>query len=336
MRKKFSLLIIVLMLFSCTACGNSNYITDKKDQPIKNETTGQAVRNDIFCKPTDKDLVNVYRKYEKQLPSKKLSKLPDCNKFKITSGKYNGLWETIFVKPLAWLIIKLGMLLKNYGVSVMIIGAAIRLIMLPFSKKSLMTSENMKKAQPEIQRIERKYKDKTDNESMMAKSQETMMVYKKYNISPMSGCLVSFIQLPLFFAFLEAINRVPAIFEGTFLGLHLGSNALIGITTGSIPEKIGYIVIILLIMLTTYLSFKNNMASAGNDEATKQMQMMSKFMIIMISVVSITLPIAIALYWIVTNGIMAFQNIIIRKNLDKPKNNKNKDAKNVKYRSKKA
>ena len=79
-------------------------------------------------------------------------------------------------------------------------------------------TENMKKAQPEINRLEKKYANKTDNESLMAKSQETMMIYKKYNINPVSGCLTSFIQLPIFFAFLEAINRVPAIFEGTAAG----------------------------------------------------------------------------------------------------------------------
>ena len=41
----------------------------------------------------------------------------------------------------------------------------------------------MKKAQPEIEKIERKYRNRTDNESLMAKSQETMMVYKKYKVT---------------------------------------------------------------------------------------------------------------------------------------------------------
>ena len=53
-------------------------------------------------------------------------------------------------------------------------------------------------------------------------------------------------------------------------------------------------------------------SNAAGGEAEKQMQMMSKFMIVMISVVSITLPVAIALYWIVTNGIMVLQNLIIK------------------------
>ena len=90
-----------------------------------------------------------------------------------------------------------------------------------------MQSEYMKKANPEIARIEKKYanKDQNDKEVMMQKSQEMMMVYKKYNVNPISGCLLSFLQLPLFIAFLEAINRVPAIFEEKFLFFHLGTNS---------------------------------------------------------------------------------------------------------------
>ena len=85
------------------------------------------------------------------------------------------------------------------GVSVMIVGLLIRLFMLPIQIKTTKQSENMKKMQPEMARIEKKYKDKTDNESLMAKSQETMMLYKKYNINPVSSCLLAFVQLPLFF-----------------------------------------------------------------------------------------------------------------------------------------
>jgi len=81
---------------------------------------------------------------------------------------------------------------------------------------SAMQSELLKKAQPELEKLEKKYKDKTDQASLMKKSQEMTMIYKKYNINPVSGCLYGFIQLPLFIAFLEAINRVPALFEETF------------------------------------------------------------------------------------------------------------------------
>ena len=129
---------------------------------------------------------------------------------------------------------------------------------------------NMKKAQPEIEKIERKYRNRTDNESLMAKSQETMMVYKKYKVNPMIGCLMAFIQLPLFFAFLQAIYRTPAIYEETLLTFNLGMTPLVGIKTGNYL----YLLLLVLIAVSTYFSFKQTMSQTGSaaPEAAKQMK----------------------------------------------------------------
>ena len=314
--KKIGILAIAILLLT-TGCGNSNYLQEDK-KIITFEQTGQSLQNNILCKPSEKELYEVYEKYNDQLKTK-LEELPECENFKPSDIKYNGLWETLFVKPLAYIILKLGNLIKNYGISVMLIGLGIRLILLPFSKKSLEQSENMKKAAPEIQKIEKKYANRTDSDAMMMKSQETMLVYKKYKINPVSGCLMAFIQLPLFFAFLQAINRVPAIFEDSLLGMKLGMTPWVGISQG----KYIYIALIVLIIATTYLSFKNSMNSpSANSEMERQMQFTLKFMIIMISIASFSLPTAIALYWIVTNGFIVLQNFIfkkLRKNNDEPK-----------------
>jgi YidC/Oxa1 family membrane protein insertase len=203
---------------------------------------------------------------------------------------------------------------SSSATSVMVIGLLIRVLMMPMQIKTVKQSENMKKVQPEIARIEKKYQNKTDNDSLMMKSQETMMVYKKYGINPVSSCLGAFIQLPLFFAFLEAINRVPAIFEGEFLGMNLGMTP----TAGIAEQQYIYIVLIVLIILSTFLSFKNSMKSQNQTpEMEQQMKFMFIFMIIMISFASLSLPTAIALYWIVTNGFAVIQNVIIKKIMEK-------------------
>jgi len=304
--KKKRIIIIIMLFLALTGC--TKYLSDDNNKRITNEKTGQSLTSNILCKPADKELVSIYEKYSDNMEVK-IEKLPDCNKMKIYDKRnYNGLWVQLFVRPLAWLIIKLGNLVKNYGLSVMLVGLALRIILMPFSAKTVKQSENMKKAQPEIERLERKYKDKTDSESMMQKSQETMLIYKKYNINPVGGCLVSFIQLPLFFAFLEAINRVPAIFEENLLTLQLGTTPLIGIKSGNY----WYIILIALIILTTWLSFKFSM-STGNSEQQKQMQFMTTFMLIFISIASFSLPTAIALYWVVTNGFNVIQTLILKK-----------------------
>lgn len=307
MKKNNKIKIFLLAILVMLSTGCTKYVKDGNKSVIY-EATGQTLTANILCKPVTEDLYNIYKENEDKLTNK-LDKLPDCNNFSVTDIKYVSLWESFFVKPLAWIILKVGELVKNYGVAVMLISVLIRAIMIPLTKKSMAQTENMKKAQPEINRLEKKYANKTDNESLMAKSQETMMIYKKYNINPVSGCLTSFIQLPIFFAFLEAINRVPAIFEGTLFNMNLGMTPMTGFAHGNYI----YIILLLLIIGSTYVTFKFSMQSAGSTEAERQMKMMSTFMIIMISFASLSLPTALALYWVVNNVFAIIQNLIVKK-----------------------
>ena len=307
MKKKY-LIILVILCLMLTGC--TKYISDDNKKRVVNETTGQNLPSNILCKPEEQELMKIYEKYSANLDVD-LDKLPACEDLKFyDSDNYNGLWVQLIVMPLAWLIVKVGTLVKNYGVAVMLVGLLIRVILLPFSIKIMKQSANMQKAQPELARLEKKYANKNDNDSMMQKSQEMMMIYKKYSISPLGSCLLSFIQLPLFFGFLEAINRIPAIFEETLGVYQLGTTPLVGLKAGNYY----YIILILMILLTTYLSFKNSMTNnIGSTEQQKQMKMMTTFMIVFIGFASFSLPTAIALYWVVTNGFNVIQNLFLKR-----------------------
>lgn len=306
--KKKIFIIVAIVLVTLTGCNKTLVDGDKKR--VIDEKTGQSLSANILCLPEDEEILANYQKYEEYMDVK-LSDLPKCSAMKVYDKKaYNGLWVQLFVRPLAWVIINLGKLLGNYGVSVMVIGIIIRLIMMPFSAKTIKQQESLKKAQPELERIEKKYKDRTDQEAMMQKSQDTLAVYKKYNINPMSSCLISFIQLPLFFAFLEAINRVPAIFENNFWKFQLGTTPLVGIKEGNYY----YIILIVLIVLFTALSFKMTMSQTSvTTESGIQSKYMMIFMTVFIGIASIQLPSAIALYWVVTNAFNVFQTILFKK-----------------------
>lgn len=303
MKKRKMLIVLSAILILTTGCTKTLKDEDKKI--VTYEKTGQSITENILCKPTNKEVIEIYTKNKIDI-----SKLPECKDFKITSGGYEGLWTNIFVKPLAWLIIVIGKLLKNYGFGLIIVSILIRAIMIPITKKTAMQSENMKKAQPELSKIEKKYANKPqdDREVMMQKSQEMMMVYKKYNINPMSGCLFSILQIPLFFAFLEAVNRIPALFEETFLGLHLGTTPVVALAKG----QYGYIMLLIAIIATTYFSFKLN-ATATAPEQEKQMKFMTRFMMIFIAIASFSLPAGIAIYWVATNLFTIVQNLIVKK-----------------------
>ena len=119
--KKISIILLLITVLLLTGCTQT--LTSKDKKPVKNETTGQTLTKNIICKPTNKETINIYKENKVDL-----SKLPDCNKFKITSGKYEGLWTTIFVKPLAFVLLKVGKFVHNYGISVILISLIIRLI----------------------------------------------------------------------------------------------------------------------------------------------------------------------------------------------------------------
>ena len=290
------------MLFTSSGC-------TKRFNVVVNEEKNQqkSYVSNILCKPETKELIDVYKSNDKKLLIK-YEDLPKCSKLKINSGGYEGLWTSLFVKPLAWIIVKVGLIVKNYGLAIMIVGLILRLLMFPISKKSANMNVNMQKAQKDLDKLERKYKGREDRDSMMAKSQEMMLIYKKYDINPFSSCLFAFLQLPIFFAFLEAVYRVPAFFEKNFLVFNLGTTPLEGIKAGNY----WYIILVGLIILATVFSFKN-MNMTANEEQAKQMKMMTTFMIVFISFVSFGLPTSIALYWIVSNGFTVIQNLLLKK-----------------------
>lgn len=304
MKKKKLLLVMMLCAITLSATGCTTLLKDENGKNVQNPVTGQNLPKNILCQPEEKTTLEVYEKNNLEI-----DKLPKCENFTPASGGYEGIWTTVFVKPLAWIIIQIGKIVKNYGLAIILITLIIRLIMYPLTQKSAIQSENLKLAQPELDKLEKKYKNRQDQESMMQKSQEMLLIYKKYKINPMAGCLYAFIQLPLFLAFYEALNRLPLIFEEQFLGLHLGTIPLTGVLDG----KFYYIIIVILVALVTHYSFKLNSGASMSGDQAKQMKMMTIIMTVVITVSSLTISTAIGLYWIVNSGFTIIQNLIVKR-----------------------
>jgi len=307
--KKQSKIILLLIVLIPLMTGCTRNLTDTDNNPVINEETGQRLPSNILCRPTDPNIIALYEEHADYLDFN-LENLPRCERMRLyDSNLERGLWDQIFVVPLAWYIVRVAAIVQNYGIAVMLVGLLIKIVLTPLSIKTAKQSQNMKKAQPELAKLEKKYKDKKEQDAMMQKSQEMMAIYKKYNVNPISSCLPTFMQLPLFLAFLAAINRTPAIFEETLWTFQLGTTPWVGINSGNYL----YLILIALIIATTYLSFKFNMNTMGSQEQQKQMKFMMNFMLIFISIASFSLPTAIALYWVVTNGFMVVQNLAIKK-----------------------
>ena len=301
MKNKKIIILLVTILLLTTGCTKT--LKDSNKKTVTNPETGQSLTSNILCRPESEKLKELYTKNDVRISS-----LPKCSNFKINEGGYEGLWNSIFVKPLAFIILWFNNYVKNPAIALIITSLLIRLIAFPLTKKTAMQSELLKKAQPELQRLEKKYEGKTDQQSIMKKSQEMTMIYKKYNINPVSGCLFALIQLPLFIAFLEAINRVPALFEGKFLGLQLGTTASVGLLTN---HNFIYLILIILVGITTYFAFRMNKTT--QQEGTDPMKNMTNVMTIMIIVMGFFMSSALCIYWITTNLFTIGQNMLVKR-----------------------
>lgn len=332
MKKKRILIIMILAVLLLTGC--TKQLKDANGKLVTVKETKQTLVSNVICKPVvlkseyekafekkENDLNKKYKKgeisknqYNKSIKAlkndvKNFKELPACTKFTPLSGGYETFWTTFFVKPLAWIIVKIGQLLGNiYGLSIIIVTLIIKLILMPFSNSSLKQSEKMKSIQPKLNKIEKKYKNKTDQESMMMKSNEMMALYKENGIKPLSGCLMAFIQLPLFFAFYEALYRLPIVFEGSFLGLKMGMTPLAGAEAGAWY----YLILPILVGLVTFFSFKMNKNTMSGDQQ-KSMNMMFNIMIVMIFITSFSMSTAIIIYWVVNSAFTIVQNLIVKR-----------------------
>lgn len=307
-KKTIKILLLILSLAMLTGCTKTLTGEDKK--PVKYEETGKALTENVLCRPTDENVVNIYKENNVDI-----DKLPKCETFKPFS-EYEGLWTTIFVKPLAWAIINIGLLLEKIGLgkglangfAIVISCLVIRLILYPLTRKTAMQSEKLKEVQPQLEKLEKKYKDKTSEEDQKRKAEEMMTIYSKNKINPLSSCLLSFIQIPLLFAFLEAINRTPVIFENKFLKLDMGTTISHGIMSNL---WYAYIIFLLLILATSYFSFRKTLKD--QTAMAKQMKGTIYFMLAMILVGAFSLPVALGIYWITSSLFTILQNMLVER-----------------------
>lgn len=308
-KNKFvKILVLILCAFALTGCTKT--LTDENKKAVKDETTGKTLTENILCRPTNENVIELYKENDVDV-----EKLPTCSNFKPFS-EYEGLWTTIFVKPIAWVIIKLGDLISKIGLSagnanglaIIISCLIIRLILYPLTRKMAVQSEKIKEAQPQLDKLEKKYKNRTSEEDQKQKATEMMAIYQKYKINPMTSCLLSFIQIPLLFAFLEAINRTPVIFENKFLKLEMGTTILHGISSNL---WYWYILLFLVILATSYLSFRKTLKDQTG--AAAQMKGTIYFMLAMIVIASFSLPVALGLYWITSSVFTIIQNLLVER-----------------------
>ena len=133
--------------------------------------------------------------------------------------------DGIILGPICWLFGKvleliykfIELISSNFGIEyvnlsicIILFTLIVRGCLFPLNFRQQRSSKVMNLIQPEINKATKKYNNKTDQESMMKKNEITQKIQKKYGVSMTSGCLTSFIQLPIIWGLYRVIQNIPA------------------------------------------------------------------------------------------------------------------------------
>lgn len=145
-------------------------------------------------------------------------------------GNGFGFWD-IFVYPMAGIMWCVGKTIgfHNYGLTIIFSTLIVRTIAWPIYAKTNDMQLKMQIMQPEIDKLQAKYANRTDPESQQRLKMEQMQIYKKYGVG-LGGCLGPLIQMPIFLGFYYALSKLPAsiAIEGHWLNI-FESTKLLGV-----------------------------------------------------------------------------------------------------------
>lgn len=217
-----------------------------------------------------------------------------------------GVWNHYFVYPFSYLIIFFANLFQgDYGLSIILMTIIIRTAILPLMlnqmKKQLAMRKKMAAMQPELQKLQEKYKNNTSAEARKQMQLETMQLYQKHQFNPLNmGCLPMLLQFPITLGFYYAIRRTPEIAAHDFLWFSLGK-----------PDMILPLIAAAVYYIQFRVSQSVNMPAQGNQN--RQYAVLGLLSPLMMGMFSFAMPAALPLYWAVGGIYIIVQTLVFKK-----------------------
>ncbi len=211
-------------------------------------------------------------------------------------------------------------LVGNYGIAIILLTVLVKLILLPLTIKQTRSMLAMQRIQPEIKKLQEKYKD--DKEKL---SQEMMKFYKENKINPLAGCLPLLMQMPIFIALYTVLRTYvitpPIMLLGNVVYTYADNPVLVQVN-GSLIRNTSFLginnlsdslracgvagyVLVILLMASTWYSQKQVMT----DPRQKNMMLI---MPLVMGFIGFTLPAGVVLYWVTTNALQILQQFGIQ------------------------
>ncbi len=194
----------------------------------------------------------------------------------------------------------------SYAFGAFLLALVVRLIVFPFTQKTIMHSRMMSQLAPLTKDLKEKYGN--DAQQMQIK---TMELYKEYGLNPMAGCVPAFVQMPLFLTVYQAMLLYQFEFQkGEFLWIN---EALSKSTSGFIAPNLGQQDAILIIIYGISMVISQFLTPVSDPSQVKQMRLMGIGISVMFTVFMFTgaFPVVsgFVLYWTFTNILATFQSL---------------------------
>ena len=228
------------------------------------------------------------------------------------------MWETLIVQPFTNVLLMITMLVKNFGVAIILFTILIKLITFPLTAKQIKSSQAMQELQknPRFLKMQEKYKD---NKEKLA--EEQMKLYKELKVSPFSSCLPMLLQFPIIIGLYQSIMKAMASTPLELIKLEriiypfLDPNKILPIQNRFLwmdlgqPERliiggIGIPVLTILVVLSTIVQTRVMTPpadAAKNDQTTAMTNSMNMTMPVMMGVLAFQFSAGLALYFVVSN-----------------------------------
>ncbi|HUK83855.1 MAG TPA: membrane protein insertase YidC [Verrucomicrobiae bacterium] len=192
---------------------------------------------------------------------------------------YTGIFGVVLLRSMMFFY----RLIPNFGVAIILVTIAIKIIFWPIQAKSIKSMKEMQKFQPQVQKLKEKYKD--DPQRL---NQETMKLYREHKINPLSGCLPMLVQLPVLFGFYKVLLSDIALRGASFLWIKDLSQPDTILTVAGFPVNP-----LPLVMVGTQIWQQKITPTSGDPQQAKMMMFMPLIMLIFFYKVASGL----VLYW---------------------------------------
>jgi YidC/Oxa1 family membrane protein insertase len=238
-------------------------------------------------------------------------------------------WFAWFSKLLLGILHLFYAIFRNYGVAIILLTVMVRLLMTPISRKAALNAQMMQMLQPEMKKLAEKYKD-----DMEKRGQAQRQLFKKYNYNPMGGCLLMFLQLPIFIGLYRGLSvdialRDQALIPGIKWCSNLAGPDQLLYWKNILPfpfltDETGwlgpYLNILPLITVVLFLIQQKLFTPPPTDEQQAMTQKMMTFMMLFIGLMFFKVPSGLCIYFITSS----VWGIAERKLLPKPVLDKSK------------